>query len=273
MEVIQCHGSKICSPFVGDNGSVYYVSAGTGEVFQFQAPDTHSVVVFSGGEPFGAQFDHQGRLHLADCAHAAILRVDEAAQPGVMVKAYEDRSFRGPNGIAFAQDDTLFFTDSGPLGETTLEKPRGSVFCIASSPSGGQVLRPLVMECLAHPWGIAIAATGALFVAETMQNRILRLHQRPSNAYHTSVFYQFSGGMGPSGIACGADGTLYVGHYDFSGGSGINGKISIIGSDGVLRQTMEIPGTEITGVCLSADENYLLVTEASTNSIHRLQLR
>ncbi|KAG7391070.1 hypothetical protein PHYPSEUDO_005837 [Phytophthora pseudosyringae] len=274
MDVIPCRGAKICSPFVGADGATYYVSAGTGEVFQYQAPDAHTPVVFSGGEPFGAQFDRRGRLHVADCAHTAILRVDDAAQPGVMVKAYEDRAFRGPNGIAFSADDTLFFTDSGPLGETTLEKPRGSVFCIASSPSGGQVLRPLVMECLAHPWGIAVSPdTGALFVAETMQNRILRLHQRPSNAYHASVFYQFSGGMGPSGIACGADGTLYVGHYDFSGGTANNGKISILSADGTLRQTMEIPGSEITGVCVSAAEDYLIVTEASTNSMHRLPIR
>ncbi|KAL3665036.1 hypothetical protein V7S43_009673 [Phytophthora oleae] len=274
MDVIPCRGSKICGPFVGNDGTIYYVSAGTGEVFQYQAPDAHTAVVFSGGEPFGAQFDHRNRLHLADCAHAAILRVDDNAQPGVMVKAYEERSFRGPNGIAFSADDTLFFTDSGPMGETTLEKPRGSVFCIVSSPSGGQVLRPLVMECLAHPWGIAIDSdTGALFVAETMQNRILRLQQRPSNAYHASVFYQFSGGMGPSGVACGADGTIYVGHYDFSGGSASRGKISVVGSDGVLKQTMEIPGTEITGLCLSADETYVIVTEASTNTIHRLPIR
>ncbi|KAL4117195.1 hypothetical protein PRIC2_012640 [Phytophthora ramorum] len=273
MDVIPCRGAKICSPFVDTSNCIHYVSAGTGEVLRYTPPDVHTAVVFSGGEPQGAQFDHRGRLHVSDCAHAAILRVDDAAQPGVMVKAYEDRAFRGPNGIAFTQDDALLFTDSGPLGDTTLEKPRGSVFCIASSPSGGQVLRPLVMEALAHPWGIAVSPqTGAIFVAETMQNRIVRLQQRPSNAYHTSVFYQFAGGMGPSGVVCGADGTLYVGHYDFAGGSASHGKISVLSSDGILKQTMGIPGTEITGVCLSINEEYLIVTEASTNSIHRLSI-
>ncbi|CEG40832.1 Predicted alkaloid synthase/Surface mucin Hemomucin [Plasmopara halstedii] len=270
MDVISCRGAKICSPFVTSDDSIYYVSAETGEVFQFHPPCEHVPIVFSGGEPFGAQFDHKGRLHLADCAHAAILRVDDDAQPGVMVKTYEERPFRGPNSIAFAQDGSLFFTDSGPMGETTLEKPQGSVFCITSSPVGGQVLRPLLTECLAHPWGIAVSPkNGALFVAETMQNRIVRLHQRPSNVYHASVFYQFTGGMGPSGIACGADGTLYVGHYDFSG---VDGKIFVIGSDGILKRTFEIPGSEITGLCLSHDESYVLVTEASTNTIHKLVL-
>ena len=34
-----------------------------------------------------------------------------------------------------------------------------------------------------------------------MQNRLLRLVQRPLGVYHCSVFYQFSGCLGPSGMA------------------------------------------------------------------------
>lgn len=37
---------------------------------------------------------------------------------------------QGPNQIAFDSKGTLFFTDSGALGETTLAKPRGGVFCV-----------------------------------------------------------------------------------------------------------------------------------------------
>lgn len=221
-DVIPCQGSKICSPFVpldALDATIFYVSAGTGEIFAYDpAAKTHTSHVYSGGEPYGAQFDGNGRLHIADCAHAAVLRTDDALQPGVMVKAYEERSFRGPSSIAFG-DGILYFTDSGPLGETTIEKPHGSVFCIGLSPSGGQILRPLALECLAHPCGLAVCPTDPkiVYLAETMQNRILRLSQRPTNTYHLSVFYQFSGGMGPSCIACDSNGLLYVGHYDFAG--------------------------------------------------------
>lgn len=220
-EVIRCRGSKVCSPFVDPSGAgICYVSAGTGEVFRWQSPDTHTVVAFTGGEPFGAQFDSSDRLHVADCGHAAVLRVDGSSQPGVLVKTYEECALRGPNGLAFAADGSLFFTDSGPLGETTLERPQGSVYCIAPSPSGGQVLRPLALECLAHPWGVAVSTCpDAVYVAETMRNRVLRLRARPNNAYHVSVFYQFAGGLGPSCIACDLSGTIYVGHYDFTGAS------------------------------------------------------
>uniref|UniRef100_K3W8A4 SMP-30/Gluconolactonase/LRE-like region domain-containing protein n=1 Tax=Globisporangium ultimum (strain ATCC 200006 / CBS 805.95 / DAOM BR144) TaxID=431595 RepID=K3W8A4_GLOUD len=221
-EVIRCRGTKICSPFVSRdplNPAIYYVSAGTAEIFECKPQESHTSLAFSGGEPYGAQFDQYGRIHIADCAHAAVLRVDDAGQPGVMVKAYEERAFRGPNSIAFGADGTIYFTDSGPMGETTLEKPRGSIFSICTSPSGGQILRPLALECLAHPSGITASPADPkiLFVAEMMQNRIVRLCQRPSNTYHLNVFYQFAGGLGPSCIACDGHGKLYVGHYDFAG--------------------------------------------------------
>lgn len=222
-EIIRCKGSKVCSPFVrkgAQDGEVHYVSAGTGEVFVYTpALSSHSSVVFSGGEPYAAQFDSTGRLHIADCAHAALLRVDDSGQPGVMVKAYEERSFRGPSSIAFGENESIYFTDSGPLGETTLEKPRGSIFYIGQSPSGGQTLRPLALECLAHPSGISTSVTDPriLYVAELLTNRILRLVQRPTGTHYISVFYQFSGGMGPSSIVSSASGVLYIGHYDFAG--------------------------------------------------------
>ncbi|TYZ60007.1 hypothetical protein PybrP1_002198 [[Pythium] brassicae (nom. inval.)] len=269
VDALRCRGAKICSPFVSRDpldGAIYYVSAATGEVFAARPPlatgGAHESVAFTGGEPYGAQFDRAGRLHVADAAHAALLRVDDAGQPGVMVKAYEERAFRGPSAIAFAagdDDDTLYFTDSGPLGETTLEKPRGSVFSISTSPSGGQILRPLALKCLAHPCGVAttLADPTVLFVAEMMQNRVLRLSQRPGGAHHVSVFHQFAGGMGPSCVACDASGSVFVGHYDFagSGGSKLLGKISVLSADGALQHTLR---------------SSVIVTEASSNAIYQL---
>lgn len=231
---IRCRGAKICSPFVSRDpldDTIYYVSADTSEVFaarpSLAASDAHKSIAFTGGEPYGAQFDRLGRLHVADAAHAALLRVDDNGQPGVLVRMYEERAFRGPSAITFGASDadasTLYFTDSGPLGETTLEKPHGSVFSISTSASGGQILRPLALKCLAHPCGVAttLADPTVVYVVEMMQNRVLRLSQRPGGggAYHMSVFHQFVGGMGPSCVACDATGRVFVGHYDFAGTS------------------------------------------------------
>jgi len=76
----------------------------------------------------------------------------------------------------------MFFTDSGPLGTTSLQSPKGSLFMISVD---GELLKPILLECLAHPSGVALSPDeSVLYVAETMQNRVLRCVQRPAGAYH-----------------------------------------------------------------------------------------
>ncbi len=55
------------------------------------------------------------------------------------------------------------------------------------------------------------------YVAEMMANRVLRFFQQPSGVFHASVFYQLSGGVGPSSLALDSAGNLYVGQYDVKG--------------------------------------------------------
>lgn len=50
-----------------------------------------------------------------------------------------------------------------------------------------------------------------------MANRVLRFFQQPTGVFHASVFYQLSGGVGPSCLTLDAAGNLYVGQYDVKG--------------------------------------------------------
>jgi hypothetical protein len=43
-----------------------------------------------------------------------------------VVADYEGRPFFGPNSLCFASNGTLFFTDSGPMGDTSLASPKVS---------------------------------------------------------------------------------------------------------------------------------------------------
>ncbi|ETW09350.1 hypothetical protein H310_01722 [Aphanomyces invadans] len=277
-ESIRCKGAQICSPFVRDvrgTSVVGYVSSGTGDVYAI-TEGKHVVWTHTGGDPRGAAFDSHGKLHIADCAHAAILKADVSAhthQPGLVVKVYEEKPFRGPSSIQIAPTGVVYFTDSGPLGETTLAEPRGSVFCIAHGPSGGQVLKPLALDCLAHPCGLAVSPNSKLiYVAEMMHNRLLRFVQRPTGIYHCTVFHQFAGGMGPSCVACDADGRIYVGMFDVAGGADEHGKIYILSHAGTIEHVLQVPGQEITGLCIEPSTRALFVTEASGNALHCIAL-
>lgn len=171
------------------------------------------------------------------------------------------------------KNNLLFFTDSGPLGESSLESPCGSIFAIDLSVS---MLKPVVFGKLAHPCGLALSPSeNSLFVAETLKNRILRVVIHSSGVYHTSVFHQFGGRLGPTAIAVAPSGQLYVARYDFSECSK-NGLISILNSEtGQIESELSVQdASEITGLFFSrVQEDILYATESSTNSLLKIQVQ
>lgn len=105
-----------------------------------------------------------------------------------MIKDFDGKPLKGPNSMILSdKNNCLFFTDSGPLGETSIESPLGSVFAIDLSVS---MLKPIIDSKLAHPSGLALSIDeNMIFVAETGMNRILRIVCHSSGVYHTSVFH------------------------------------------------------------------------------------
>lgn len=181
-----------------------------------------------------------------------------------LVKEYETKPFKGPSSVAVDSAGNIFFLDSGPLGETTLSDPKGSAFQITAD---AQLLQPLALECLAHPCALALSPDQhTIYIAEMMANRLLRLVQR-AGVFHSSVFYQFSGRIGPSGIACcSTSGNLYVTHYDFAT-TGVKGLVSVLSPDGKLVREITAPAPELTGIALNLEGNAIFVTEESTSSV------
>ena len=256
-----------------DTGEVHLLEPKAGNA-------TRVVANLAGGQVSGAAYDNEGaNLYVADLAHAAVLLVVEPeeakegkgaeAEVEEFVKDYEGEGMVGPNSVCCGPDGSLFFTDSGPLGETTLQNPGGSCFCISQS-YGEQILKPLALHCLAHPSGIAISADGnSLFVSETLKNRVLRFVQHPKGIWQLSVYHQFSGRMGPMGLACAEDGTVYVARFE-SRACATEGIVSVIRPGGGLAEDIVVPGPEVTGVALSGGQ--LFVTEASTKSVYQVSV-
>lgn len=161
--------------------------------------------------------DKSKNIFLADLANQAILaRNNEEKETNTpeLVKEFEGVPLIGPNSLICSDiNNQLYFTDSGPMGETSLENPKGSVFMIDLE---AQIITPLALNCLAYPTGLALSQDEkVLYVSETSKNRLLRFVQTNQSPYYFSVFYQFSGRLGPTSIAIHQNDYIFVARYEF----------------------------------------------------------
>ena len=215
-------------PTEDSEGNLFAVST-NGDVYQMTSEGAMEVAFSTGGQPTGLVFDQQGSSFIADMAHQAILSqtvTDLRIEITPVIKDFDGNNLKGPNSMVLSEkNNSLFFTDSGPLGETNLENPTGSVYAIDL---GVSMLKPIIFSKLAHPSGLALSPNeNILYVAETLMNRILRVVIHSSGVYHTSVFHQFSGRLGPTALAVSPEGQLYCARYDFSEANK-NGLISVL---------------------------------------------
>lgn len=265
-------GKGLCSPFFDRDGFLQFLSQRSGDVLTVSETKTLVSVCNSGGQPSGAIIDSDGLLYIADLGHCAVVTVASDFVPQVAVRLYEDKQFKGPHSIACGPDGTMYFTDSGPIGETGLHSPTGSFFCIVASGTGQRLLKPLALECLAAPTGVAVSHDGlCVYVAERAANRVLRFVQSPPGTYQMTMFKQFSGGFGPTCVVCDRDGNIYVGRFELSS-VGRTGKVTVLSSEGDVQSEISIPAPEITGLAISPDGRNLFVTEESTQTIFRVVL-
>mmetsp|Transcript_7936 Transcript_7936/g.28248 ORF Transcript_7936/g.28248 Transcript_7936/m.28248 type:complete len:284 (-) Transcript_7936:94-945(-) len=268
-------GDGTASPAFDPSGRLFVASPGGGAV-QTESEEKGAELVEvanTEGTPVAVAFNPKGSMYVADLAHGAVMNWADDGAPHLVVREYEGTAFKGPSSLLFDSSGTLYFTDSGPLGETSLQDASGSVYCI-SGPVDAQILRPLALNCLAHPCGLAVSPDqNVLYVCELLKNRILRFAQRPAGVYHASVFVQFAGRMGPSAVVCdhARDGLLYVARYDLSD-CATDGVVSVVDSDGKIVTEVSIPGAEVSGVAIGPDGDALFVTEASTNTVYKLEL-
>lgn len=188
-----------------------------------------------------------------------------------VIKDFDGSNLKGPNSMVLSEkNNALFFTDSGPLGESSIENPTGSIFAIDL---GVSMLKPIIYGKLAHPSGLALnKAENVLYVAETLKNRILRVVLHSSGVYHTSVFHQFSGRLGPTALAVSQNGKIYAARFDFMEVNQ-NGIITVLSDQGEVEEELVINDCpEITGLFFSKVQDDILYA-TSTNSLLKIQVQ
>jgi sugar lactone lactonase YvrE len=242
-----------------------------GNVLNIGEDGEASVWLETGLVPQCVTFDGDGVANICDHASKSILTYSEAQGLVKEVDTYEDLPLMGPNCLVIDDENTIYFTDSGPVGDSTLARPCGSLFYIGPD----KCILPLLENCLAHPSGVVVCGSGAtacVYVAETHKNRILRGCQSPKGVFNFSVFKQFSGGMGPTGMCTDASGNIYVARHDYGAENAV-GCITILSPRGKELAEIDTPAPHITGITLGPESSpYLYVTEVSTKSIYRIPI-
>lgn len=244
---------------VNNNGDVYSVEDGRTQV-----------AFTTNGQPTSIIFDQEGNSFIADGAHQAILSQtiqENRVETTPIIKDYEGMPLKGPHSLVLSQkNNILFFTDSGPFGETSLENATGSLFAIDL---GESILKPVIHGQLAFPTGVALdESENVIYMSETAKNRIMKVVHL-NGQYYSSVFKQLSGRFGPTAIARDPNSDLlYVARFEFEQITN-DGLISIYDSKGELQDEIEVPGyPEISGLYFSkAEDNVLYVTERSKKAL------
>ena len=202
---LQTH-SFIEGPALDPDGNLYFTDIPFGRIFRASPQGRIELAHEYDGEPNGLKVLDAGRLLIADHKHG-ILLLDLASGA---VSPYCDRPllerFKGVNDLFLAPAGDLYFTDQGQSG---LQDPTGRVY--HRQPDG--TLRCL-MNNIPSPNGIVLDASGeSLLVAVTRANQVWRLPLlRDGSVSKVGALINLSGGVGPDGLALGADGSLAVCH-------------------------------------------------------------
>ena len=151
--------NDITNPFFDDNKTLHFLCTNSGEILMVNELEKIERIHTTHGQPSSALYDKEGILFITDFAHSAVLSVQTNNEQEVVVGVYEDKPLKGPNTIIIDQRGNLYFTDSGPFGETGINNLSGSLYAIVNS-TAGQILKPLSFENLAYPSGLALSPNG-----------------------------------------------------------------------------------------------------------------
>jgi gluconolactonase len=207
----------------GPDGCIYAGGEG-GQIYRATPDGALDEICNTGGFMLGIALDGRGRIYACDYINRAVVRVN-----GSTVASYStgppDRPFQLPNFPAFAEDGTLYVTDSG---ERFAEE--GSIVRIA--PGGAAETWSTALT--AFPNGCCLDATGTrLYVLETDTASLNAVPVLDDGSAGEPVLIAELPRTVPDGIACAADGSLYVSCYrpDAIYRVGLDGNVELVAQD------------------------------------------
>jgi RHS repeat-associated protein len=184
--------------------------------------------------PSGMDFDQSGNLYVGEVYGNRVRKIT----PGGVITTAMSSGLSGIMDVAVGPDGSLYVCDWGGL-RIWRRYPNGSVGYVAGTGQNGYNGDGIsaVSAQVNHPYGVAVAPDGTVYIADTMNERIRRVG---TDGIITTVagagVRGFSGDGGPAtqaqfawptGVAVGPDGSLYI-------VDGWNDRIRRVGPDGII---------------------------------------
>ncbi len=172
-------------------------------------------------KPTGIVLDSHDNLIVADSGNSLLRKITPEGEVSTLANLPNPPRSKGgvhpPHGLAIDATDTLYVADSA-LNSILVVTPKGRVTTLAGSPKGGSANGTVNKASFFDPQGIAVDATGSLYIADTGNNLIRKITPdgtvttlagsgtaATTDGQGTSADFN-----GPTGIELGPNGILYV---------------------------------------------------------------
>jgi len=249
-------------PAFARDGTLYCTDLPYGRIFRIAPNGGFDLVCQYKGRPNGLAIHRDGRIFVADQVEGILVLDPHSGKIEPLLSMVFGERLKAPNDLIFSRDGTLFFTDQGQSG---LQNPNGCLYA----------LRPdNTVDCILNnvpsPNGLVLGPDEEnLFLAVTRANAVWRV---PLNLFgnhaasRVGLYIQLSGGIGPDGMAAGADGSLAVAHVG-------SGTIKVFDKLGELLCRVRCPDIYPTNVAFGGpDLQDLYITESASGQILRARL-
>jgi len=264
------------------DGSWIITEMDRGVISHISADGKKLRIIAETGRPNGLAVDGNGNLWVAESKFPSLLKLTLPDRITTISTGNPGLPFLWPNDLCFGPDGAIYMTDSGIL----LDEMEGvdSPESIYKLPIDGRVFRvdPKTGVCdlldrgLRFANGIAIGPDReTLYVSETLTGNIYRYrfagHRLPSQRElfgNVMLRPPAEYGMvaGPDGMAFDNEGNLLVGVLR-------QGDITVLGSNGSVKDHLSIPGTFPTNLAFDqSGKPQILITEGSGNQLLKLEV-
>lgn len=186
----------------GPDGTLY-AGGEAGQVYRLD--DGAHEVGSTGGFSLGLCLDAGHSVYVCDKYHGAVVRMTPDGDTDIYSNGAADTPMRTPNHLVFAEDGTLFVSDSGDW-----EADNGVVWAVQADGTASI----LTTEASAYPNGVALAPDATyLYIVLSLGPSIARLPLRNGSAAGPLETFVELPGHVPDGVAFDEEGTLYVACY------------------------------------------------------------